>query len=139
MLPQSDILLESTVSFDLYPAHALGTSIKNAKVLGIFNAQTAMQLGFDAPALHAIVFPTLPPGTPNGADKYQYVYLKLTNGTKTFIGIPWIKESTYVVEMVRTVALYIENISPDQQNQAILALSAIGLTVAKTEIIEGTP
>lgn len=136
MLEQSQIQLESTVSFDLYPAHMLGTSIKNAKVLGIFNARIAMQLGHDAPAMHAIVFPTLPPGTPNGYDKYMYLYLKLASGGQTFIGLPWIKESTYVVEMVRTVTLFIENISPDQQSLAIQALSGIGLTVSKVEIID---
>jgi hypothetical protein len=135
MLTQAQIVLESTVSFDLYPTAILGTAIKNAKVLSIVNAQTAMDLGHDAPALHAMVYPSLPPGTPNSYDKYLYVYLKLTSGAKIFIGIPWIKESTYAEEMIRTVAFYIENINPGQQTQAIQALSAIGLTVAKTEIV----
>lgn len=134
MLELSLIQLESTVSFDLHPANYLGTSIKNAKVLAITNANVAQQLGFDAPAVHAAVFPSLPPGTPNGFDKYQYIYLKLTSGEKTFIGVPWIKEATYVEEMIRTVALFIENISPDQQTLAVQALSAIGLSVAKVEI-----
>lgn len=134
MLELTNIQLDTTVSFDLYPAHFLGTRIKNAKVLGLVNATTAMQLGFDAPAVHAAVFPTLPNGTVNAYDKYYYVRLKLTSGESTFIGVPWIKESTYVVEVVRNVALHIENISPDQQNRAIQALSAIGLTVAKIDI-----
>lgn len=136
MLEQSQVKLSSTVSFDLYPAAQLGTSLKNAKVLGIFDASTAMNLGFDAPAMHANVFPTLPPGTPNDHSKYAYLYLKLTSGEKTFIGMPWVKESTYVEEMVRTVLFYIDNISPDQQNLAVQALSAVGMSVAKVEIIE---
>jgi hypothetical protein len=114
----------------------LGTSIKNAKVIGVMNAATAMQLGFDAPSMHILVYNTLPPGTPNGYDKYQYLYLKLASGQRQFIGIPWIKESTYVKEMVRTVAFYLENLSPDKQNLAIAALSSNGLTVAKVEVIE---
>lgn len=134
MLDLTRIKLESTVSFDLYPAHYLGTSIKNAKVLAVVNARTVMKLGFDAPAVHAAVFPTLPPGTPNAFDKYQYLVLKLANGQETYVGVPWIKEATYVEEMIRTVAMFIENISPDQQNLAVQALSAIGLTVAKVEI-----
>lgn len=134
MLDQSLVKLSSTVSFDLYPAAQLGTSLKNAKVLGLFDAATAMNLGFDAPAMHATVYPTLPPGTPNGHDKYAYVYLKLPSGEKTFIGLPWIKESTYTEEMVRTVIFYVDNISPEQQNRAVQALSAIGLTVSKVEI-----
>lgn len=134
MLDLSAIKLESTVSFDLYPAHFLGTSIKNAKVLGLVNAGMAMKLGFDAPANHAAVYPSLPPATPNGFDKYQYLYLKLASGQEAFIGVPWIKEESYVEEMIRTVALFIENISPAQENLAVQALSALGLTVAKTEI-----
>lgn len=135
MLNQSEIIIDTMVSFDLYPATILGTSIKLAKVLGVCNAQVAMAAGHDGPAMHAIVFPTLPSGTPNGYDRYHYVHLKLQNGTKTFIGIPWIKESTFTVEVVRTLAFFIENITPDQQSHAIAALSAIGLTVAKTEIV----
>lgn len=135
MLDLADIKHESTVSFDLYPASFLGTSIKNAKVLGVVNAATAMKLGFDAPAVHATVKPSLPPEAPAQYDQYQYVMLKLASGQETFIGIPWIKDSTYVEEMIRTVAIYIENISPDQQNLALQALSAIGLPVAKTEVI----
>ncbi len=134
MLDQSLVKLESTVSFDLYPVQLLGTGIKNAKVLGIFNAATAMRLGFDAPAIHSAVWPTLPPGTPNGYDKYHYLYLKLPSGQTTFIGLPWINETTYVEEMVRNIAIFIEGISPDQQNLAIQALSANGFTVAKVEV-----
>ena len=134
MLDQTQIKLESTVSFDLYPAHQLQSKVTNAKVLGIFNAAVAQTLGFDGPAMHVSVYPTLPPGVPNGFDKYLYVYVKLSNGEKTFYGLPWIKESTFKEEMIRTVALYIDSISPDQQNLAIQALSAIGLTVAKVEV-----
>ena len=105
MLDQSQITLESTVSFDLYPAHQLQAKVINAKVLGIFTAATAQALGYDAPAMHVSVYPTLPAGTPNGYDKYLYVYVKLSNGEKTFYGLPWIKESTFKVEMIRTVAL----------------------------------
>lgn len=133
MLNTSSIVIDSTVSFDLYPAAYLQSKVTNAKVVGIVSARMAMQLGFDAPAMHVTVFPTLPPGTPNGYDKYQYIYVKLPSGEHTFYGVPWIKESTFKVEMVRTVALYLENISPEQQIRATQALSAIGLTVAKVE------
>lgn len=136
MLDISQIELESIVSFDLHPAQYLGTSIKNAKVLAIMGAPIAMQLGFDAPAMHVLVYNALPPETPNGYDKYLYLYLKLQSGEKTFIGIPWIKESTYVKETVRTVAIYLENLSPEKQNLAIAALSGVGLTVAKVELVD---
>lgn len=134
MLEHSLIKLGSTVSFDLYPVQLLGTSIKNAKVLGILDAATTMQLGFDAVAQHSAVYPTLPPATPNGYDKYHYLHLKLASGQKHFIGIPWIKEATWVEEMVRTIAIFIENVTPSQENTAVQALSANGLRVAKIEV-----
>ncbi len=134
MLDQSIVKLGSTVSFDLWPVQVLGTSIKNAKVLGLFDASTAMQLGYDAPAQHVAVYPTLPSETPNDYSKYNYLYLKLASGQKTFIGIPWVKEATWVEEMVRTIAIFVENVTPSQENLAVQALSANGLRVAKVEV-----
>lgn len=133
-LDLSQIHIDTTVSFDLYPAHFLGTSIKNAKVLGLVTAAMAMKMGFDAPAVHAAVYPTLPSGTPNGYDKYQYVVLKLTNGDSTYIGVPWIKEATYVEEVIRNITIVIENVTPDQQNRIVAAISAVGSSVSSLMI-----
>lgn len=134
MLDPSQIKIDTTVSFDLYPASTLMASVKNARVLSVVNARTAMQLGFDAPAYHILVFPTLPDGVPNAFDKYQYVGLKLTSGQETFIGIPWIKASTYEVEVARDITLRLQNVSPDQQQRIVQALSAIGQPIAAIEV-----
>lgn len=134
MLDSSLIKIDSTVSFDLYPASTFMASVKNARVLSIVGARTAMQLGFDAPAYHAQVFPSLPPGTPNAYDKYQYVGLQLASGQQTFIGVPWIKESTYVEETLRDITLRLQGVTPEQQTLIIQALSAIGQPVASIEV-----
>ncbi|QVD49125.1 hypothetical protein LUCX_55 [Xanthomonas phage vB_XciM_LucasX] len=134
MLEYSDIKLETTVSFDLYPASYLGTSVKNAKVVALVNAATAIRLGFDPVALHAAVYPTLPPGTPNRYDGYQYLILRTTAGQEILIGVPWIKESTWVEEVINNVTFYCENLTPDQRARAVQALSAIGIAVAKQEL-----
>lgn len=135
MLDTSQIKIDTTVSFDLYPAATLMASVKNARVLSVVNARTAMQLGFDAPAMHVLVYPTLPTGTPNGYDKYQYVGLKLPSGQETFIGVPWIKAPTYVEEVIRDITLHLQGVSPEQQNRILQALSAIGQPVASIEVL----
>lgn len=134
MLDHSLIKLDSTVSFDLYPASILFASVKNARVLSLLSAQVAMKLGYDAPAMHALVYPTLPPGTPNAFDKYQYIGLRLASGQETFIGVPWIKDTTYVEEVIRDITLRLQGVSPDQQNRIIAALSAINQPVAAIEV-----
>lgn len=134
LVDPSQIKIDSTVSFDLYPAATLMASVKNARVLSVVNARTAMQLGYDAPAYHAVVYPSLPPGTPNAYDKYQYVGLKLPSGQETFIGVPWIKASTYVEESLRDITLRIQGVTPEQQTRIIQALSAIGHPVASIEV-----
>lgn len=134
MLEHNRIKLDSTVSFDLHPASILFASVKNARVLALLSAQVVMRLGFDAPAMHALVYPTLPAGTPNNYDKYQYLCLRLASGQETFIGVPWIKETTYIEEVIRDITLHLQGVSPDQQNRILAALSAIGQDVAALEV-----
>lgn len=134
MLTQSQIVLDTTVSFDLYPVALLGTGIKNAKVLSIVSAATANALGFDTIATHAAVYPTLPAGVPDAHDGYHYLQLRTSNGDITYVGLPWIKESTYAVQTIRNVRFSLENVTPENQEHAIQSLSAIGLRVAKVEI-----
>lgn len=134
MLKPSDVVLDTTVSFDMHPVQHLGTAIKNAKVLSIVDARTAQQLGFDTLANHRIVYATLPPGVPNDHSKYHYLYLKLPSGQTQFIGLPWIKESTYTVEVIRNLRIELENITPEDQEHALRALSALGLKVANIAV-----
>lgn len=134
MLSITDLPLNATVSFDLYPAALLGTSLKNAKVLAILDADTA-RFFIDPPVMHANVFATLPPGTPNRFDGYPYVKLKLPNGTVTAIGLPWIKDETLVVATTTRVLITVDNVTPAGQNTILAALSANGFSAAKIEVI----
>ncbi len=134
MLNVNDITLSSTVSFDLYPAAILGSSYQYAKVLAIIDADTA-RFWVDPIAMHANVYPTLPGSTPNSPSEYYWLKLKLADGTITAIGIPWIKEETYVQHTTSTIRLTIENVEPDQRNQIVEALAANGFTAVNVQVL----
>lgn len=135
MLTISQLVLNSTVSFDLHPSQLLGTGYKRAKLLAIMDAATAAHW-IDPVAQHANVFPTLPVGTPNRYDAYPYLKLKLASGDITAIGLPWIKDETFVVATTRSIRITIDDVSPTDQENIMLSLSANGFTAADVEIID---
>lgn len=90
-----DLELKQTYSFQVHPAALLGNGFQNATVMAILDQESANQL-IDTQAMHVQVYPTLPEGTPNNPAEYNYVKLRLANGTTTVLGIPWIKENTLV-------------------------------------------
>ena len=134
MLNVNDITLFSTVSFDLYPAALVAPSYKYAKVLGVMDADTA-RLFVDTVASHANVYPTLPEGTPNNHNQYPWVKLKLASNVITAVGLPWIKEETYVTHTTTTIRLTIENVEPANQNLIIECLAANGFSAVNVEVI----
>lgn len=127
MLNPQDLSLNAIVSFDLHPSQLLGTGHKNVKLLAIVDADTA-RYWIDPVAYHANVYPTLPVGTPNKFDGYPYLKIKLSDGSVTAIGLPWIKDETFVEVTTRSMHLTIENVPAADQEKVLLALSAIGFT-----------
>lgn len=125
MLNPQTLTLNSVVSFDLYPSQLLGTGYKNVKLLAILDADTARSW-IDPVAMHANVYPTLPPSTPNKFNGYPYLKLKLPDGSITAIGLPWIRDETFQVATTRSMRLLIEAVSPEDQNKVLLALSSNG-------------
>lgn len=134
MLTPQDIVLDSTVSFDLYAPQVLGTGWKNAKTKSILDADDVRFLGIDPAAMHANVYPSLPAGTPNDFRAYKYLKLVLASGEVTAVGLPWIKQDTYVVSTNQKMIVTIDNVSPDMQNSIRLALSAIGVSVYDVQL-----
>lgn len=135
MLSLSQLVLNATVSFDLYPSQLLGTGFKRAKLLAILDAATA-QNWIDPIAQHANVFPTLPNGTPNKFDAYPYLKLKLASGQVTAIGLPWIKDETFVIATTRSIQITIDDVSPADQDAIMLALSANGFAAADVAVLD---
>ncbi|BAW19268.1 hypothetical protein [Ralstonia phage RP31] len=89
-------------SFDVYPSAILGTGFKNVTVQAILDYQTALGLA-DLAALHINVFPSLPAGTPNRPQDFDYLLLRTDGGDSTVIGIPWIIEET--IELVESLQI----------------------------------
>lgn len=135
MLTSNQINIGSIVSFDLYPAQIFGTSIKRVKVLGVVSASIAMTAGFDVPAYHTMVMPTLPPGSPSQYNGYSYLcYEKLDSSSVSaservgYIGLPWIREETFQVHLNATLRFTFENITPEAQNLIAQAVAGVGFT-----------
>lgn len=135
MLTITQLPLNATVSFDLYPSQVLGTGYKRAKILAILDAETAARW-IDPIAMHANVYPTLPPGVPNRFDGYNYLKLKLASGEVTAIGIPWIKDETFVVASTSSMQLTIDSVSPADQQLILNALSANGFTAVNVVLLD---
>lgn len=135
MLNLQDLPLGATVSFEFHSAAMLGTGYKNAKLLAILDADTARQF-IDPVAMHANVYPTLPPSTPDRYDGYHYLKLRLANGSIDVVGIPWIKDETFVEVTTKSMRLTVENVAPADQNKVIEALSANGFTAVKVEYVD---
>lgn len=127
MISTSVIVLGSYVNFSLYAPAILGAGYEQAKVLGILDYDSANAL-IPAAQLHASVYPTLPPGTPNDYTAYPYLKILTASGTKTAVGLPWIQDSSYVVNQAAKMTIVLDSVDPDDQNKVTQALNAIGLS-----------
>lgn len=101
--------INKIVSFSVYPVAVLGATFEKVKVKAILDAESTFQW-IDPVSLHANVYPTLPPGTPNKYDGYLYAKIELQNGTITCIGLPWIDEGSIVVHTNTTIQVVISDV-----------------------------
>lgn len=124
----------SIVNFSTYPSNIIGAQYTEVKVLGLLDKQTA-NLWIDADTLHPNVYPTLPPGTPDDPDAYQYVKLIHTNGSISVIGLPWIIADTIEVSTKGHLTIEFSDASPGDREVIIRALAANGYQPSKIKHI----
>lgn len=122
------------VSFSVYPAAILGTGFDLVKLEGIVPASAAFQY-IDAASMHANVYPTLPPGTPNRFDAYLYALIRLANGTMTCVGLPWIDNGTIAIASSTTFVVNITDVTPDDLQQLREALLYNGFNKFTIEVV----
>lgn len=134
MLNTNDIVLGSVVSFEMYPSMLVAASYTRARVEGILNFQDASRY-IDATAMHINVYPTLPESTPNKADAYYYLKLKLLSGETAVIGIPWIKESTYQIVASNSLRFTIPDVDVDDEEIIRTQLTALGYKFTNVEYL----
>lgn len=138
MLTVAQLQINASCSFEVYPSTILGTDFKGVKILAILDAATTAFYGFDAAAMHANVYPMLAgTGTPNDYTAYSYVLLAMPSGQKQVIGIPWIKDSTFVISQQRTVQFSIDNINDTDVTKILAVLSANGYTANALTYTQG--
>lgn len=123
--------LQGMYSFEVYPVAQLGTAFKNVKVLSILDPETAEASGMDIRAMHAMVYPSLPPSTPNDPTKYNYVKIKTPSGQTQILGMAWIVANTVETVNLGKFTVELDNLASSEQQSIINALAANGKRVTK--------
>ena len=116
-------------SFEVYSVGILGTNFKNVKVLAIMDQATAESQGLDTRAMHAQVYPDLPPLTPNNPSRYNYIKILTPSGQTQILGLAWINGPTIAVVNLGKFIVELDNLSSDRQSDILKALSANNLPV----------
>ncbi len=135
MLNTSQITLGSIVSFELYPSLIIAPGYTRAKVEDILSFSSAM-LFEDVEAQHISVWPTLPSDVPKDPRSFYYLKLKLISGESKIIGIPWIKDNTYVVDSSRNIRFTIPNIDPADESIIRAQLGALNYKIVDVEYFD---
>lgn len=136
MLTIEDLPLNATVSFNFYADHVLGTGVTRAKVLAYLDAETA-GLYIDAAAMYANVLPSIPGTVALDFRAYPYIKLRLANGQTLVVSLAWIRDDSLHIDTTRRMQLVIDNVSPEDQNLILEALSANGFGQVAVSFPEG--
>lgn len=114
-------------NFNTKAPSLLGISIKNAKLIGIFDYNTA--LTHDNILLkYRQIYPLLPAGTPNSPETCIYYHFKSESGEKIVLADQWIEESTIeVVEHINFKVTF-NQASLQDISRVRDALNALGYT-----------
>ncbi|BEG72687.1 hypothetical protein [Pseudomonas phage PA1C] len=116
-----DVAIGQKISFEVYPSAQYGNNFKNVTLAAFLDANLVRILGFDLIAAHQNVYPTLPAGTPNDPSQYSYVRVEFEGGQHQYIGIPWIREGSVVVNNGQKATLVFQNIDQRRLERIIEA------------------
>lgn len=122
-----DVTIGQRFSFEVYPVAVLGNAYKDVRLEAIVSARTAASYGVDIQALHANVYPSLPPGsTPNDPFQYNYVRIEHVSGEFEVIGIPWIRQETIEISAGGKITIVFNDKTSSDLDHILLALSSNG-------------
>ena len=108
----------------------------NVKVLGIVGFEVASAFE-DVAAIHANIYSTLPEGTPEGAEDYDYLYVETIDGQRKAVGVPWIKDPITLIDSA-TIRVTLSNSSTSDVEKVRDALNAYGFIDLSIEVISGS-
>lgn len=130
------IELGTTISFSLFPKvqSRIGSDFTGCKLLGVINASLAKFINVDPDAMHAQVYSALPDGTvEDNPYKYDWLHVKLANGTETCVGKPWVLPDSVVVDKPTTFIFYVEPCSAQDVLKIRQQIAAVGKQVVRVE------
>ena|SRR5690606_37117832 len=119
------VQLGQRFSFEVYPSAKLGT-FNDVTLLSVLSPSDAMAMGYDIAALHANVYRTLPPTTPNDPMAYNYIRVRHDNGRAAIVGIPYIREDSIVLITQGVLTLRFDGVDQAGKDLILEALSANG-------------
>lgn len=117
-----------TVSFTVYPSAILGSIYDNCLIKSILDYEDLVALGQDPDARHAMVYGTLPTGSPNNPQAHQWLKVKLFSGEMDYIGIPWINADSIQIQDSVTITVTYTNVSSDDVDRIRIMNSANGFS-----------
>lgn len=103
-------LIGKSVDFSL-TGTGLGTqNFSGVRPLAVLDYSTALTIS-NIYQEHTLLFPSLPQGTPNNAEKYLYLKVQLDNGLVRAIGLPWIVDDSVNIRGGQSLTLVLNDAS----------------------------
>lgn len=121
-----EVQIGQRFSFQVYPTAIIGNAFADVVMEGIISADIARAYNFDIYSMHSNVYPTLPAGTPNDPTQYSYIMVKMANGERQIVGIPWIRQDSITISTGGTIQLIFSNKTALDLERIQAALSANG-------------
>ena len=134
IFPALDIGLRDVVSFSLFENTTIGTTFTRVRLIGVVDYSTASQK-IDPVALHEDIITNLPEGSVDDPTQYSYLKLELENGAVTYVGMPWVDESTLTKVGESKLQVTLSNVNVDDVPNIIAALNANGFNVESTKVL----
>lgn len=131
----SGLKMGQVVSFKLH-TKLISDIFTNVKVLGIVGFEVASAFE-DVVAIHANIYSTLPEGTPEGAEDYDYLYVETIDGQRKAVGVPWIKDPITLIDSA-TIRVTLSNSSTSDVEKVRDALNAYGFIDLSIEVLSGS-
>lgn len=127
-LTLTDSSFDKVLHFETY----LNERHKHMKFVALLDAQTVVELGFDAPARHQHYIGSLPPGIPNDWRAYKYAKFLDVQNRPVYFGVPWVKGTSITEDDTAPYIITVWGVDNNTMNSIRSMLVANG--VEKFEI-----
>lgn len=127
-------LIGKTVSFDTYGTHILGTTFDRVAFVGILDTDSARHIE-DVAGLAEAMYPSLPAGTPSDYRTYQWIKVKLSDGSYRCLASYWVKDNTVVIHEDVALSLTVTKINTTDIDKVLNLLRAHGYTSLESKIL----